>query len=124
VIKFVLIAFSYFSIIGFLLSVKESNLLKKLFQVKPLLFSGKISYGLYVYHPVCFGIIFYYLETSMPALNFILSFALTYIIAALSYYLFESKFLRLKKFFEYKKGKVIEVKDQVAREIGSNLHYE
>jgi peptidoglycan/LPS O-acetylase OafA/YrhL len=111
VVKFTLIAFSYFSIIGFVISIKETHLIKKFLQINPLLFSGKISYGLYVFHPVCFGLVYHFMETSSTFLNFILSFAFTYLLATFSYYLFENKFLRLKKFFEYKKGEDLPVTD-------------
>lgn len=110
VVKFLLIAFSYFSIIGFIISAKETNFIKKILQIKPLLFSGKISYGLYVFHPVCFEIVHRFLNTSNIFSNFVLSFASTYLIAFTSYNLFENRFLKLKKYFEYRKPMVMKAK--------------
>jgi peptidoglycan/LPS O-acetylase OafA/YrhL len=114
VFKFLMIAFSYFSIIGFIICIKETSYIKKVLQIKPFLFSGKISYGLYVFHPVCFGIVYHFLKTSSTVLNFMLAFAFTYLIATISYYLFENNFLRLKKFFEYKKENPLQVESQIS----------
>jgi peptidoglycan/LPS O-acetylase OafA/YrhL len=126
VVKFLLIAFSYFSIIGFLISTKETNFIKKVLQIKPLLFSGKISYGLYVFHPFCFGIVFHFLNISNIIANFVLSFAFTYLIAILSYYLFENRFLKLKKYFEYRKIKEVEIKakNQIEKQELRSINYE
>lgn len=109
VVKFLMIAFSYFSIIGFLISVKETNFIKRILQIKPLLFSGKISYGLYVFHPVCFEIVHRFLNTNI-ILNFVLSFASTFLVSFISYYVFENRFLKLKKYFEYREPKVMKEK--------------
>jgi peptidoglycan/LPS O-acetylase OafA/YrhL len=126
VVKFLLIAFSYFSIIGFVISIKETNIIKEILQIKPLLFSGKISYGLYVFHPFCFEIVYHFLKTSNIVANFILSFVVTYLVAILSYYLFENRFLKLKKYFEYRKVKVAEVKvkTQIEKQELGPINYE
>lgn len=71
-----------------------------------LVWLGKISYGLYVYHLLAITL-FSYLPASFAstgAIAFILrlagKFGLTILLAALSYKFFESRFLRLKRHFE------------------------
>ncbi|OQP66875.1 hypothetical protein A3860_00460 [Niastella vici] len=101
--KFILLSFTYFAVIGFVVSIKETHPVKRILETKSLLFSGKISYGLYVYHPMCIGLISVFLKTKSIALNFILAIVSTYLVATVSFYLFELKFLKLKKYFESKK---------------------
>jgi len=95
-----------------LVSLKpRSNLIARLFQSRPLMFFGKYSYGLYVYH----GILTWYLpehvaEARLDALlgNHWLTIAFkaamgvgaSVVIAVLSYQLLEKRFLALKRFFE------------------------
>lgn len=97
--KFILLAFCYFSLVGLVLTLKETNWLIKFLKLKALSYTGKISYGLYVYHPLCFYLLSKYLKLDSVLLSFIFSFAFTYIIAGISYHFFESKFLVLKKKF-------------------------
>lgn len=101
--KYILLSGTYFAVIGFVVSVKNGHPIKRMLETKPLLFSGKISYGLYVYHPMCIGLVGVFLKSNNNVLNFILVILSTYLIATLSYYLFELKFLKLKRFFESKK---------------------
>lgn len=100
--KFSLLALCYMSFIGWVITSKDSNLVKKILNSKWLSFTGKISYGLYVYHPLCFTIIANHIHTKNVFIYFLLCFVTAFVVASLSYYLFESKFLHLKKYFEYK----------------------
>ncbi|HEV7232249.1 MAG TPA: acyltransferase [Bacteroidia bacterium] len=67
-------------------------------------FMGRISYGLYMFHPLCFYLVFYackpYLyQGPLMAVNiliYVLVFALSTGIAWLSYTLFEKRFLKMK----------------------------
>jgi len=76
-------------------------------QWAPLRFLGKISYGLYIYHPVAFGIFWltplYWAVGHWPYANLIrlagqMAFPIPF--AALSWHLFEQPILRWKKLFE------------------------
>ncbi|OQP50838.1 hypothetical protein A4H97_03155 [Niastella yeongjuensis] len=98
--KFLLLSLTYFAFIGYVVSVKETHLVKRMLKAKPLLYSGKISYGLYVYHPMCIGLLLLVFKGNASMLSFGLTIISSYLIATLSYYLFEVKFLKLKKFFE------------------------
>jgi peptidoglycan/LPS O-acetylase OafA/YrhL len=101
--KFILLSVTYFSLIGYIITLKESHLIKKVLRIKALSYTGKISYGLYVYHPLCYGLFSYFFQTQYFIVNLLGSFALVYITASLSYYLFEARFLSLKKYFDYNK---------------------
>ena len=107
IFKFILLSLIYFSLIGYIITVNGNNIFKRLFQAKPFLFTGKISYGLYVYHPLCYWLFNHFFETRYIILNFIGCFISAYATAAISYYLFESQFLNLKKYFEYNKKKIL-----------------
>lgn len=78
-----------------------------------LVWLGKISYGLYVYHLLAISL-FSYLPASFAskgAIGFMLrlsgKMALTILLAALSYQFFESRFLRLKRHFEVVKSRPV-----------------
>ena len=103
VFKFNLISLAYFSFIGFVITTAKSNLFKRVFKTGILSYTGKISYGLYVYHPLCFSLFSQAFKINSILLSLVGSFASAYILSSLSFYLFESKFLKLKKYFEYKK---------------------
>jgi peptidoglycan/LPS O-acetylase OafA/YrhL len=73
----------------------------------PLRFVGKVSYGLYIFHPLAFGLFwltpFYPLMGRLPHANIFrligqMLFAVPF--AALSWYAFEKPILGLKKYFE------------------------
>lgn len=94
-LKYSFWGYAFFVLIGIVaLNRKSSIVLKNNF----LAYSGKISYGLYMYHPFVFGYILLFNPNYNPILFFFLCFIITYLIASLSYYLFELKFLKLKQF--------------------------
>ena len=93
----------YFSVIGFVLCIKENNIINKCLRTKVFTYTGKISYGLYVFHPLTYSICDAYFQLNNIGLNFIVCILFTYLIASFSFYFFESLFLKLKKYFEYGK---------------------
>jgi peptidoglycan/LPS O-acetylase OafA/YrhL len=101
-IKYNLLSTSCFCLVGYVVSLKQGLGLNKILASRFFSFSGKISYGLYVYHPLVFALIINHLPqgTSVPLL-FVVCFAATYLVAFLSFSLLESKFIALKKYFEY-----------------------
>lgn len=101
IIKYVLLAVCYFCFIGFAITIKDNHWLKKALKFNFLSYTGKISYGLYVYHPICFLLVNKYGKIDSIILSLILSFACCYMVASLSYYFFESKFLIFKNKFQY-----------------------
>jgi peptidoglycan/LPS O-acetylase OafA/YrhL len=74
----------------------------RLLECKPLVFTGRISYGIYVYHfflPVAYAYVFPWLGHAPPQpglFNLMLSSALAFAIAGLSWILFEAPVNRLK----------------------------
>ena len=100
VIKYPLMSlFSVFFIL-YIISVREQSTAKRLMNLLPMQHLGKISYGLYVYHFICFLLVNKYFGINNSLLHFIASFALAITVSHLSYTYFERKFLHLKKYFE------------------------
>ncbi|MFZ6024764.1 MAG: acyltransferase family protein [Bacteroidota bacterium] len=69
-----------------------------------LVLGGKISYGIYMYHMIVItGLIFIFQKLPVHGFSVvlgvnILSMVFTYLLALLSYRLYESKFLKMKKY--------------------------
>jgi peptidoglycan/LPS O-acetylase OafA/YrhL len=84
--------------------VTNSN---RFFRMAPLRFVGRVSYGMYIYHPIIFGLYWLtplykwtgHLPLAEP-IRMIGQCLLPIPIAALSWYLFEKPVLKLKRFFE------------------------
>lgn len=105
VFKFTLISTIYFSLIGFVLCIKEDHFLNKILKSDFFVYTGRISYGLYVFHPVVFTFQEKYFSLDLWVLNLIFGFSVAYLVSALSFHFFESSFLKLKRHFEYDKKK-------------------
>lgn len=105
IFKYLFISMTYFSFICYVLSIKTNNFINKILNSSILQYSGKISYGLYVYHPFVYFLVEYFFETDYILINMLSRFILTYIISSLSYKYFESYFLRFKKYFVSDKPK-------------------
>ena len=101
IFKFLVLGLAYFAFIGYIITSKNSNLLKKFFQLKIFSFTGRISYGLYVYHPLCFSMFYKFFMFNNIFLNFICCLLLSFLFATTSYYLIEVQFLKLKKYWNY-----------------------
>ncbi|WP_435134150.1 acyltransferase family protein [Formosa sp. A9] len=101
--KFLLLSGIYFSLIGMLLCLKEEHFVNKILRTKFFLFTGKISYGLYVYHPLAYKFCEHYFEIENVFLRFIVGITCSFLLSIISFYLFESSFLKLKKYFDYDK---------------------
>ena len=78
----------------------------KMLEFNPLAYTGKISYGIYVYHPFVYlllPILFYGIDVDFSRLPPLLQFGLlvgtTVVIAALSWHLLESPINSLKNRF-------------------------
>jgi peptidoglycan/LPS O-acetylase OafA/YrhL len=98
------LAYSYVYVL-LLLSIVSINTSYFLIKMKRflsntlLVYVGKISFSLYIYHGICNGIV-----SKFGIENFYISiiacFALAFIIASCSYYFFEMPFLKMKSRFE------------------------
>lgn len=96
-IKYLLQSIVFFCFIGWVISAKSNFLFRKILSLKVLSFTGMISYGLYVFHPLCFQLVNRFILTQYSTVNFLISFIVTFLIAVLSYYFLELPFLRLKR---------------------------
>jgi peptidoglycan/LPS O-acetylase OafA/YrhL len=67
---------------------------------RALIFTGTISYGLYLLHKIPFDAVMKGRSVSHPTVVFAALIAATYVLATCSWYLYERPFLRLKSFFE------------------------
>lgn len=89
-----------------------SNPLSRAMKNRFLVYTGKISYGLYMWHLACFfalSIIFRKLGIGIHSvIYYVVAMLVTYVVATLSYYLFEVHFLKLKK---HKKASVSPAKE-------------
>ena len=91
------IASIYYLLLSMIINSHKGSLVKKLLNQKFLLYTGKISYGLYVYHVLCFSLYSKYFKTSYLLVDFLCCLLLSYAVASLSYYLLEAQFLSLKE---------------------------
>jgi peptidoglycan/LPS O-acetylase OafA/YrhL len=77
---------------------KSGASLPRLLRSKPLIRIGKYSYGMYIFHVPLVKLLHYVMRPH-PWLAIPVIFPLSFVIAKLSYELFESRFLRLKDRF-------------------------
>ncbi|PCE62611.1 acyltransferase family protein [Sediminicola luteus] len=104
IVKYSLFGFGYFHLILFIITLRPRSYLNGLFASKPLIFMGRISYGLYVYQFFALDIAAYLARNRVNLFfEFILSIFLLVFFATLSYYLFEVRFLKLKSYFQNSK---------------------
>jgi peptidoglycan/LPS O-acetylase OafA/YrhL len=75
----------------------ENNFIKLIFQNRIVIYTGRISYGIYIFHYPIFTIADQY-SISWP-----LKFIATFFVAAASWHLFEKKILAFKWKFDYKR---------------------
>jgi len=97
IFKYTILGYIYYIFIGLIIQLDMHHCIKKLFTSFPLTFSGKISYGLYIYHPLCFLLLNYVMDNHFLFLNFLFSIIFTYLISFISFYYFENPFIKLKK---------------------------
>ena len=99
---------------GVLLLALGSPFIRRLFTLGTLRSLGKYSYGIYVLHIILFAyferpirsFMLAHVTTSKAAIiltDGVLCFALTLLAAYLSYNFYERRFLRLKRFFDYRR---------------------
>jgi peptidoglycan/LPS O-acetylase OafA/YrhL len=98
IFKYPLISTLYFSLLGLLISPTINDIFK-IFNFSWLRFSGKISYGLYVYHPLVFMLSEKYFQINNVFIEFACLVLMTVAVSMLSFYAYENQFLKLKKYF-------------------------
>jgi len=101
VVKLSLIPATYAAVMGVIVLDPALARFDSLLAIPPLRWIGKISYGLYVYHPFAFHLSHDHLGVTSYAGDMLLGFGLAFLFAALSYRFFEEPILRLKRHFAY-----------------------
>ena len=102
VVKLSLIPATYAAVMGVIVLDPKLVRFDTLLALPPLRWVGKISYGLYVYHPFAFILSHEHLRMSGSyAGDLFLGFGLAFLFAAVSYRFFEEPILRLKRHFAY-----------------------
>ena len=100
VVKSTLIAALYASVMILAVENKFGGMVAKLLCGRALGSVGKYSYGMYVLHPFILSWL-HDAGLSYSVFGLFVSVSLTYIAAWMSWTLFEKRFLRLKRYFEY-----------------------
>ena len=96
--KYSFLAAMYAGVVGWIVCSPQS-LLSRVLAARPLRFVGRISYGLYVWHPFLFITVFKLMHYRRPWLEACVSFPVVFAAACISWYGFERPFLRLKDRF-------------------------
>jgi peptidoglycan/LPS O-acetylase OafA/YrhL len=91
----------YFALIGFCITDPSSRFLTRIFSLRWLRWLGGISYGLYVFHPLCFSLVQKYAAPSSYVGDVAMSFGVTIAVAYVSFRFFETPILKLKRYFHY-----------------------
>ena len=106
-VKYPMTALVYTALIGFAATSVNDSIFRKIFESRSLCFLGSISYGLYVYHLLCFQwfdqLFPAALVSERPLLLMPLAFAFSTLVAYASFHLLEKPFLKFKRFFAYSK---------------------
>jgi peptidoglycan/LPS O-acetylase OafA/YrhL len=93
--KFTLVTAFYAGIVGYLVTAGPTPV-NRILSAKPLRFVGRISYGLYVFHPFVFDYLLARFHDTAIAFQFIACFSATFAVAMVSWYAYESRFIGLK----------------------------
>lgn len=101
IIKDLFISISFFLLISTLFTLNENNVILIFLTNKALTFTGMISYGLYVYHPLIYSLTKKYLIIDSQIILFLFCLINTFLISILSFYLFENRLLKFKRYFQY-----------------------
>jgi peptidoglycan/LPS O-acetylase OafA/YrhL len=96
-VKYPLIAGFYFILIAYIIVSQDSSLICRIFSSKAAMYIGGISYGLYVYHGICFDWFDKFLPDLPLMVSMPCSFILSIIVAHISFRVLERPFLRLKR---------------------------
>ena len=116
-VKFTLISLCGALMVGLLLTANENSRFRRFFDNRFMVFTGRISFGLYVYQTLCFGIFDKLFQHYDSLLRLPVAFALVYLIAWMSFRWFETPILGLKRHFSYDKPKPVPQQPSVVTEI-------
>lgn len=95
----------------------SNSLIKQFLMLKPIIFLGKISYGIYVYHmivPLLFGMVLNRLRINLPVDSHLVSISVLIIFSYLSFIIIENPINSLKKYFHYPKSIVAKNESEIS----------
>jgi peptidoglycan/LPS O-acetylase OafA/YrhL len=93
--KFSLSTFFYAGAVGYLV-ISGPHPVNRFLSTAPMRFIGRISYGLYVFHPVVFDFVLVRTYSVNVVIRFVACFAAVFVVSLISWYAYESQFIRLK----------------------------
>jgi peptidoglycan/LPS O-acetylase OafA/YrhL len=85
-----------YSLLIMWLLASPNSVIPSLFRWSPLRFVGRVSYGLYVFHPLIFALLFERMAMSRAIVKGTIGFAAVFCVATASWYFFERPFIRMK----------------------------
>ena len=88
----------YASALCIIVQSGEGNRIKRLLMTRTLVFAGTISYGFFIFHPLCISFTHRILQHYHSSLQLAVSLIFSIVVATASYYLFEKWFIKLKRF--------------------------
>ncbi len=93
--KYSLLATAYAGVIGYLICCPGARI-SRLLSIRPMRYVGRISYGLYVWHPFVFSLTYRWLRAYSVLTRGLVAFVLAFATAYVSWYGYERHFLKLK----------------------------
>jgi len=89
----------YASALCIIVQSGDSNPVKRLLTTRLLIFAGTISYGFFIFHPLCISFTHRLFHNNNTGLQLTISLCMSIIAATASYFLFERWFIGLKRYF-------------------------
>lgn len=99
ILKPLLMAIFYFCCVGYIIGLSSQSQVYTWLTQRWLTQIGLISYGLYIFHPLCFDWVLHSSLGQNGIISFVLAFTFVLGVALASYRFYESPFLKLKKYF-------------------------
>lgn len=113
--KYLILGAFFFSMIGILISLNKDHFINKILSGFILQYLGRISYGIYVWHVLALLILNRFFLVQNILIDILLTFGLTILLAHLSFFYFETFFLKLKdhkiSFRNFKLSLILNEKD-------------
>jgi peptidoglycan/LPS O-acetylase OafA/YrhL len=96
--KYSLLGIVFASFLAVVLSLKSTSIVNRLLAIRALQYLGRISYGIYVWHVIALIFLQFFFLTKTMFVDILITVGLTLLFAHISYFYFESHFIRLKNF--------------------------
>jgi peptidoglycan/LPS O-acetylase OafA/YrhL len=94
--KYSLLGIMFASFLATILSLKSTSIINRLLATRVLQYLGRISYGIYVWHVIALIFLHFFFLTKTMFIDILITVALTLLFAHISYFYFETHFIKLK----------------------------